>query len=500
MNKSEDPMKILVVGGGSAGWITANLLNANLAKSSNSEHYKITLVESPSIPAIGVGEATVPSIRRTLQTIGIPEQAFMKATQATFKNAIRFSEWNLGVTFDHPFDRRQRPETDQQVSQWLVSNTTGFDKQFSLLSNLCDEGLAPKAPNWPDYASTFPYAYHLDAVLLAKLLCDWGVQQGIEHRLADISHANLAADGSIASVTTAQGEPIEADLFIDCTGFRAKLISEALGVQNQSYSQYLLCDRAVTFRIPYEVHRPSSIRPYTQATARRCGWTWDINLRHRRGLGYVYSSQFITADEAERELRQIEGAHTDGLSANHIRFASQKRQESWFANCIAVGLADGFLEPLESSGLYMIEFAGHALSELIPDYRHHPDNTRKHFNRLMDSLYAEVLTFVNLHYVASQRRDTEFWRAATEPSAVAPDLVDRLAMWRTRAPTELDFLATQRLFSLESHEYLLFGMDFTKVNNARGAREGDGASQMADMLAKCRGKLPGHEQWLSMIR
>ncbi len=488
---------ILLVGGGSAGWISANLLHAILNDGTRPA-IEITLVEAADIPTIGVGEATVPSIRRTLQTIGLPEAQFMSASDATFKNLIRFVDWNRGETFDHPFDRRLRPDTDEAARAWPGSGRAAqsFAKSFSVLSNTSDRNLAPKALGWPDYASTFPYAYHLDAIKLAALLAKVGVARGIRHRIANVTDAQIDAQGDIQCIHTDQGETLQADLYIDCTGFRGALIGEMLGVGKASWGDKLLCDRAVTMQVPYSVFQPDRLRPYTLATARSAGWSWDINLQNRRGIGYVYSSRFISDADAEQEFRAAEGAHAQDIPARIIEFASVKRDASWAGNCVAIGLADGFLEPLESSGLYMIEFAAEALADLVPYAGQDLAVARQSFNQRMRALYEEVAEYINLHYVTSARRDTAFWQAATHEDAIVETLRNNLELWRMKAPTDLDFLTTRRLFSLESYEYLLHGMGFT---NDGKTDAGKPLPEIRGMLEKCYAKLPRHETWLASL-
>ncbi len=491
---------ILVVGGGSAGWITANVLNAALNGGPRDAPLRvpIALVESPDIPIIGVGEATVPSIRRTLQAIGLTEAEFMTACEATFKTLIRFEDWNLGARFDHPFDRRARPQTDPAVATWAraAGPRPPFDATFSLLSALADAHRAPKAIGWPDFGSTFPYAYHLDAVKLAARLSEHGRARGVAHHLGSVVQATLATSDQIASLTTDRGEQLSADLFVDCTGFAARLIGAVLHEPVVDYGRHLLCDRAVTLRAPYDRHRPPRLRPYTVARAHAAGWSWDIPLRTRRGVGHVYASAFQTPDAAETALRLAEGDHAGDLPAHHIRFVSTKRARAWVGNCVAVGLADGFLEPLESSGLYMIEHAAHLLAELAPAAALAPQAVRNRFNISMGALYEEVLSFLNLHYVTSKRSDSPFWRAATAPEAIVPVLADRLELWRARRPTDLDFDRAGRLFSLESYEYVLFGME-----HCRDVSEGPSVAppDLSPLRAKCLDKLPNHEDWLATL-
>jgi tryptophan 7-halogenase len=485
---------IVVVGGGSAGWITANLLNAHCQRAGRKT--QITLVESPDVPTIGVGEATVPTIRRTLNDIGLPEQDVLTSAEATFKTLIRFKDWNLGESYDHPFDRRRRPQTDSVVGRWTAQNNLPFDQSFSALAQLADHNIAPKSPRHPQYQGSFPYAYHLDAIKLANRLAAFGSERGIVHTLANVTDVTVSSEGLIESVQTDRGDTLTADLYVDCTGFRSTLLGGALGVKMKSFAKYLLCDRAVTMRIPYDVHTPPRILTYTQATARDAGWQWDINLQNRRGIGYVYSSSFLSEDAAEAALRQHEGPHSDMLEARHIRFASGKRQLSWKGNCVAVGLSDGFLEPLESSGLYLIEFAGLAIATMLEDFSAAPQATARYYNRITDELYDEILGFLNLHYVTSKRRDTPFWQAATADGAVLDDLRDRLALWKRRSPTQFDFPGADRLFAQDSYEFVLHGMKYVDGPVSRQIQVPD----MRELIAKSRGELPEHEAFLALVK
>ncbi|HPE48602.1 MAG TPA: tryptophan 7-halogenase [Hyphomonas sp.] len=485
---------ILVVGGGSAGWITANLLNAQLRRAGRDT--RITLVESPDIPAIGVGEATVPSIRRTMSLIGILEQDLMSSAEATFKTLIRFADWNPGETYDHPFDRRDRARTDAAAEAWTADNGLPFDRTFSVLSQIADDNLAPKTPQTPQYLANFPYAYHLDAIRLANRLSGFGRERGIAHKLCNIRDVRVTPEGAIASVLTDEGEELTADLYVDCTGFRSMLLGGALGVKTKSFARHLLCDRAVTMRVPYDVYRPERIRTYTLATAREAGWQWDINLQTRRGIGYVYSSQFLSEDAAETALRQMEGPHSEALEARHIRFTSGKHEVSWKGNCVAIGLSDGFLEPLESSGLYMIEFAALALSTMVADYAHAPGATIRSYNKMIGDLYDEVLGFLNLHYVLSKRRDTPFWQAATADEVIVDDLRDRIEFWRHRSPNPFDFLGADRLFGQDSYEFIVHGLKHT----AGPARSAPPLPDHREIVARCQREFPKHEAYLDLLR
>lgn len=486
---------IAIVGGGSSGWMTACLLNARLNEDPN-RPVTITLIEAPNIPVIGVGEATVPSIRRTLKAIGISEKAFMTGADATFKSLIRFEDWNKGEHFDHPFDRRERPNSDPAVLSWLARNKMGgedFSNQFSVLSNTSTKGLAPKAVGWPEYQSTFPYAYHLDAVKLGKVLTEFGTENGIAHKLAKIVNVEISEAGDIEALVSEDGASYRADLYVDCTGFSAHLAKHIMP-ETQDYSEHLLCDRAVTMSVPYEVHRPDRILPYTSAKALGAGWLWDINLLSRRSLGYVHSSAHLSSDEAEAELRVIEGRHADNIEVKHIRFKTYKRNKSWHRNCLAIGLADGFVEPLESTGLYMMQFAAQSVADILRFNRHFDAATTNQFNKLMQTLFDEILGYVALHYLTSKRRDTPFWKDATASHRTPAALQNLLKEWKKRPPHDVDLLSNHRLFSLESYEYLLFGMGYMSEGQINAAPV---VFDQTDMLNKVYAKFPEHEDWLS---
>jgi tryptophan 7-halogenase len=485
---------IVIVGGGSAGWITANLLNAHCQRAGKKT--QITLVESPDIPTIGVGEATVPTIRRTLNEIGLPERDLLVSAEATFKTLIRFKDWNPGESYDHPFDRRRRPLTDEAVNCWTAQNNLPFDRSFSALTQLADDNISPKSPRQPQYQGSFPYAYHLDAIKLANRLASFGRERGIQHRLCNVTEVTVSPDGLISAVHTDRGDALTADLYIDCTGFQSALLGGALGVKMKSFAQHLLCDRAVAMRIPYDVYKPERILTYTLATARDAGWQWDINLQNRRGIGYVYSSAFLSEDAAETALRQFEGRHCDQLEARHIRFSSGKRQVSWKGNCVAVGLSDGFLEPLESSGLYLIEFAGLAIATMLDDFAAAPQATARYYNRISDELYDEILGFLNLHYVTSKRRDTPFWQAATADEAILDDLRDRLELWKRRSPNQFDFPGADRLFAQDSYEFILHGMKYVDGPVSGAPRVPD----LSALVGKSRTELPEHEALLALVQ
>ena len=488
---------IIIVGGGSAGWMTASYLNAVLNAESQTAT-AISVIESPKISRIGVGEATVPTIRHVLQTIGVDEASFMKASDATFKQAIRFDDWLRPGDggYYHPFDRRNAGPVDRAGRSWLESaRDVSFADMVSPQPAFCEAGLSPRMIGSKDYASPLPYAYHMDAEKFADFLCERATARGVTHYRDTVASVSRATHGDIESVSTEAGLSLKADLFIDCTGFAGVLIDRTLGGGWVEYSPWLLCDRAVTLRIPYEDYYPGRVAPFTTAKAMSAGWVWDIGLANRRGTGYVYSSVFLDDDAAERELRTHEGVHCAPLEARRIKFRVGRRAEPWLGNCVAIGLSGGFIEPLESTGLYLVEYAAVTLAEHFPRRADSAPPMRARFNAIMNQRYEEILDFVNLHYALTQRRDTPFWEAVAEDGRKTERLKEKLAFWAHKPPSQADFDDHLRLFSYQSYEHILYGMNFApemKTDRAATIPENLKAVAYAG-----RARLPGHADWLS---
>lgn len=491
---------ILVVGGGSAGWISANLLNAKLNKAGN-QKVAITLVESPDIPKIGVGEATVPAIRQTFYDIGLNEWELMRATDATFKTMIRFPDWKKGSYYDHPFDRVLPQESDQNIQGWLTENSqvtdaNEFARAFSLLTHLSDRGIAPKSKNMKSFMSPIPYAYHLDAIKLSHHLAEHGQKNGIKHHLANVTNVDVDDAGNIESVRTDTEKTLCADLYIDCTGLKSLLHKQRLGVKTHDFAQYLLCNSAVAMNVSYEKNKPKKLNPFTTAKAMSSGWIWDIPLKNRRGLGYVYSDAFQTSDSAETEFREWEGAHCNDIEVKHIKFKSERSKSTWFGNCVAIGLSGGFLEPLESSGLYLVEFAARKLSELIPYIGESLVPIAKAFNRHMGLIYDEVVEYLNLHYCLSDRDDSDFWHEVRKTEHITPSLRDKLLLWETKPPKMEDFDHHLRLFPVASFEYILFGMGYKPRNLVATKRR---MPDITDRIELAASKLPRHSDLINSL-
>ncbi|MEM9045367.1 MAG: tryptophan halogenase family protein [Pseudomonadota bacterium] len=501
-------MDIVVVGGGSAGWISASLLNAKACNRFETRP-RITLIESKRIGRIGVGEATVPTIRRTLEMIGIPEKEFLNAADATFKHGISFEDWSSkGSKYFHPF-------TFAELSKWQLKSASaewlGSDRAVPYIETISEQialaygGVAPKrsARSTPtrslnrDYDGEVSYAYHMDAEKFADTLTEFSTKRGVKHVIGDVVDVVQNEEGFVTSVTLADGKSVDGDLFIDCTGFARRLIGQALGGQFVDFGQWLLCDSAVAFRIPFEQDTSKTLKPYTVAKALEAGWCWDIPLQTRRGTGYVYSSQFLDKDEAEATLRRQQSVPSD-LQARHIRFKSGRADRFWIKNVVAMGLAGGFLEPLESTGLYFVEEGVTMLSDLLPTTPQ-MDMLADLYNRKMTGHYEECLYFINLHYCLTARRDTPFWCEVAKPERIHPRVQEKLAFWEQKLPSEMQVQDTRLLFGLESYEAILFGMGWEPSNLTFKRR--DAPSPMRDLIQRREerllSRLPKHEDYLA---
>ncbi|PHZ86554.1 tryptophan halogenase family protein [Paremcibacter congregatus] len=493
--------KIMIVGGGSAGWITAALMNGIMNKNGQKK-VDISLIESPDIPRIAVGEATVPNIRQILITLGIDELDFMKSTDATFKQGIKFNNWlhNTGDSYYHQFSRYTPNMVDTFGQEWLKSDRSiPFADTISVQPALCEMNLSPKLIGLRQHQIPVSYAYHLNALKMADYLRDIAVGQGVTHYLDNITKVDMTEQGDIAAVNTEKGSRYEADLFVDCTGFASLLIEKELGIGWEDFSDYLFCDRACVMQVPYETYYPGRVNSVTQATALSAGWIWDIPLTNRRGIGHVYSSAFITDDDAEKELRTYEGAHSDHLSTRVVHFQVGRRKKTWAANCVAIGLSGGFLEPLESTGLYLVQTAALLLAEHFPFDGQMKELSDK-FNILMSDRFDEILSFINLHYCLTQRTDTDFWQEVQRPEHILRALQEKLDYWKIKPPSQSDFKDQYTLFTHQNHELVLYGMDFLKDHYRQ--KYGPELSSpivpgfIQQRLQAMQSQLPLHDEWL----
>ena len=434
--------RVVIVGGGSSGWIAAAYLNGAINKQGKQKNIEITLIESPDIARISVGEATIPSMKHLLAVIGIDEFEFMKVTNASFKQSIKYVNWLQSDKsfYHHPFSRYRKQPIDDANLNWLKSDRSiPYMETVSAQPIICEMGRAPLMLTPWDMGAPLTYAYHMDAQKFADYLRDFSVTRGVQHVLSNVTGVDLSNKNHINSIDIDEKSTINADIFIDCTGFKAKLIGETLSVGIDDFSQYLLCDRAVTMHVPYDTHYPGQVRPYTTATALSSGWIWDIPMRNQRSIGYVYSSNFISDNDAENEMRDYQGGNTEQLASRIIPFTVGMRQKHWQGNCIALGLAGGFIEPLESTGLYLSDLGVVVLAEHFPFQDDAIDLLAFRYNRIMSNRYFEILDFINMHYCMTQRTDSLFWKEVQREEHITERLKEKLAFWKVKPPSSFDF-------------------------------------------------------------
>lgn len=410
MKKSQskrDINSVVIIGGGTAGWMMAAGLSSVLAN----RDLDITLIESAAIGTVGVGEATLPGIRYFNRKLGIDENELMSATQATYKLGIEFVDWGkIGDSYIHPFGNYGFEINRTPFHHYMTrAIKAGFNinvDHYSLpvMASRANKFQYPHG-DAKSVLSTFGYAYQFDAGLYAKFLRKFSEEKGvrrIEGRVTSVQQK--PSNGYVESVTLENGAVVEGDFFIDCSGFRSLLMGQTLGVQYEDWSEYLPCDRAVTVAS----ERLFPLRPYTRATAKAEGWQWQIPLQHRTGNGFVYSSQFLSDETAEEELlRSVEGELQ--AEPKQLSFVTGRRKKNWEKNCVSVGLSGGFLEPLESTGIFLIQEAITTFIENFPG-KSGFDAEQAEYNRLMNLHFERVRDFLILHYVATTRQDSEFWK------------------------------------------------------------------------------------------
>lgn len=421
-----DPISVVIVGGGTAGWSTAAAL-ARLVPGLA----EIRVIESADIGIVGVGEATLPHVRHFIQQIGIDEAAFMQATHATFKLGIDFRDFGrIGDSYIHPFGTFGRDLARVPFHHyWLQQHAAGDERdigQFSLAVQAARAGRF-QLPREDDLSlsASYGYAYQFDAALFGPYLRDFAQAHGAQRTEGRIVAAERDAEtGDVASVTLEDGRTFTADLFIDCSGFRSLLLGGAMAEPWEDWSQWLPCDRAVAMPTASPA---GEIEPYTRATALSAGWAWRIPLQHRVGNGYVYASAFLDDESAAAALRAA--AEGNALAdPRMLRFQAGRRRRSWVGNVVAIGLASGFLEPLESTSIYLSHMAILRLIDLFPIGGVTPAD-RAEFNRLVDMEYDRIRDFLILHYHATTRDDSPFWDHVR--TMIVPDsLHEKLELWR----------------------------------------------------------------------
>ena len=457
--------QVVIVGGGTAGWLTAAKLAKHLG-SNDPASAQVTLVESPDIPTVGVGEGTWPTMRKTLADLDIEEHDFINYCNASFKQATKFVNWKEPAkdgkdsVYYHLFSSVVNADEFNLSPYWSLSNKQiDYANFVSPQALICEDGLAPKTISNRGYDGILNYAYHLDAGkfadFLKKICCE---RFGVKHIAANVSSVNVNDDGFISSIQTREMGLISGDFFVDCSGTRCLLLGEALGVEFHPINDILFTDHAIAMQVPYQ-NEHEVISSSTISTAHAAGWTWDIGLSNRRGTGYVYCADFISHDQAEQTLRDYIGPQAEALSARKIKIASGYRKQFWRKNCVAVGMSAAFVEPLEASAIFLIEASANMLCELFPRHKKLLPAVEQTFNDSFAYRWKRTIDFIKLHYFLSKREE-DFWLENKSIASVPDSLLTQLENWKHHPVSRYDFQNTFEPFIQDSYQYVLHGMGF----------------------------------------
>ncbi len=487
---------IVIVGGGSAGWMTA----AALSRMLNPDNVKITLIESDQIGTVGVGEATIPDILNFNAILGIGEQEFMKATNATFKLGIEFKNWGkIGDSYFHPFGNHGADMMGIDFHQfWLNTRANGNPKPIWEYSICAMAGYANKfalpGSDPRSVQSQLRYAYHFDATLYAKFLRKYSEQNGVNRMEGKVKHVQThLQNGNIKSLQLESGAVIDGDFFFDCTGFRALLLSQTLGVEFEDWSHWLPCDTAQA--VACELEGP--LTPYTISTAKQAGWQWRIPTQNRIGNGHIYAREFLSDEDAQQSL--LDDLESPPMSdPKLIKFRTGCQKSFWEKNCVAIGLSAGFLEPLESTSIYLIQMGISRFISLFPDGSLSPV-IRDEYNRQLRQLFVQVRDFIILHYYATDRDDSEFWNYCRNMS-VPHSLQEKIEIFKEGGRV---FRYEDDLFSQPSWVAVMLGQNIYPrvvdpiVAGIQSEQVRNSLISMERSIESAVKNMPTHEQFLS---
>ena len=488
--------KIVIVGGGSAGWLTAAIIAAEYETESTPETLgiplTITLIESPTISTIGVGEGTWPSMRTTLQKIGITETEFISRCDASFKQGTAFQNWqNAGdAGYVHPFTPPQGYEELDLAGHWLShAHRPPFAEAVGAQAAVSKSFLAPKQITTPEYAFNVNYGYHLNAGKFAELLQEHCVQRlGIHHVSANVTGISSHENGDIKALETDTHNVLDGDLFIDCSGSAALLIGDHYNIPFHRVDHILFNNSAIAAQIDYQDPK-DPIQSCTLSTAHKAGWIWDIGLPTRRGIGCVFSDQFMDQGQAAIELKNyiataVSPQAGDSAVFREIRFDPGYREKFWHRNCVAVGMSSGFIEPLEASALVMVELSASMIATQLPANRSAMKRTADQFNDKFQYRWQHIIEFLKLHYVLSERKDSDYWTQNRTLASIPESLQTALENWTHRGPWHHETQRADDLFPSASYQYVLYGMGFVPQPEQRLKRRAKEQERRAVELFK----------------
>ncbi|MCF2908186.1 tryptophan 7-halogenase [Pseudoalteromonas sp. DL2-H2.2] len=496
--------KIVIVGGGTAGWLAAN----HLVKRFDGSCVEVSLMESENIPTIGVGEGTVPMMRQTLEYFGIDEGKFIQRCNVAFKQGIRFEGWmkakgGQGHAYYHPFDYFAAEDT--LIKHWLAEQTHPLADLVGIQSALCEHNRAPKLITQPQYQGAASYAYHLDAGAFSELLKQHATETcGVHYFNADLQEVKLDADGAIQSLVTSVGE-VTADLYIDCTGFASLLLGSAMAEPFVDKSDILFADKALAVQVPYQ-DDTTPIASFTRSSAQTAGWIWDIGLYTRRGVGHVYSSNHTSAQQAYTDLERYVGRDLDSLEVRSIDMRVGYHRRAWKHNCVALGLSQGFVEPLEATGLLVFDVTAKMLADTLPSAPQGFSTAAEKFNQVVQNMWDKVIDFIKLHYCISDRDDSAFWQDNRQLTSIPPTLQAQLERWRYNVPDQYDFSGKFDVFNLDNYLYVLYGMSYptctdnNRLSSAQQKQVTGRVAQITRQRSRAIELAPQHRDLLTQIR
>ncbi|RYY03643.1 MAG: tryptophan 7-halogenase [Gammaproteobacteria bacterium] len=493
--------RVAIIGGGTAGWLAANHLGVELKH----ENIEIMLIESEDIGIIGVGEGTVPYIKKSLQRFGISEAELIANCDVAFKQGIKFVDWlsaekhGAGHFYYHPFSSPY-PAGYDVTPYWLANRENLEFSAVTEVIGVAEAMRSPKKISSPPYLGEVNYAYHFNAVKFGKLLAKNAREKlSVKHLITTIVGATKNDDGSIAKLVTSDGGEVEFDFYVDCSGFASLLIDRELQVPFIDKSKQIFTDTAFALQIPSD--GMEEIKPYTTATAHKAGWTWDIPLTQRRGTGFVYSSSHMSESQALEEFSKYLQLDVEKLSPRKISMKIGYREKFWCKNCVALGLAQGFVEPLEATSILLTDFSAEILARNFPRNSENIEVLSGYCNKVLSYAWERVIDFVQLHYCISDRDDSDFWQENINSTSLSEILHERLEMWKLNHPKKIDFFSQFDLFNVDNYLFVLYGMKYlTRVPPISTYEAGVSKAQFAqvkqrsEQLAK---ELPSHREWLS---
>jgi tryptophan halogenase len=502
--------EVTIVGGGTSGWLTATFLATALNVPGKEPSVKVSLIESPNIPTVGVGESTLPIMPLMLQALGVNEAEFIRHCNTSFKCGVNFVNWNNDhagrpISFFNPFEAPHYIQGRHPA--YYFQRFGPVDGKASFADSLLPNGTAvahnkgPRMPDMADYEYAIGYSYHLDAGLFARFLRDVAIARGVHHIQDDVIDVRLNEDGYVSSLNLQNQGELPVKFVVDCSGFKGLIIQQALKEPWISYDKYLLNDRAIPLQVPHI--DATHIQSCTTSTALGAGWVWNVPLYTRVGTGYVYSSAFRGEQEAIDEFYQHVGERAKDMQPRIIKMRIGRLRRSWVKNCVAIGLSSGFIEPLEATAIGMIDKAARWLLSYFPDEEFNPA-LAKQFNTLVGDIQEEVRDFILMHYLTANR-DDPYWRAARHEVEIPDTLQHKLELWRHALPSEDTTIGAQ-MFSFDSYLFVLHGKGLLQelmppIGNALQRQDWLEYSQALGRFKQDLVQhLPGHHELLTHIR